>query len=152
MSVISMVVGATTQSAATFAVQVDDGPVRVAVADNAAMSGPALFGPSSVDARGVANQSVASSTNPVDDDELFLFMATDGTSQSTANGVFAYRVETTQQGYGLPTSGNSAAYERGLVVTAGEDGDLQMRSNQAASTSTATIVGSRSYLKIRRIA
>lgn len=54
MAVISMVVGAVTDSNARFVAKVDTGPVRVAVADNAGMAGPIFFGPEDVDAQGVA--------------------------------------------------------------------------------------------------
>lgn len=139
------------------------------------------------------NQSAVSRTTPLDDDELFLFlaanatyeweamlrvagstsadiqvswripngatmfrlcfgMAAGGTDQGSTSAVTAYRVETTQQSYGLPSSGNSGVFERGLVITAGQDGDLQMMWNQASSSGTATVVGSLSYLKVRRVA
>ena len=54
MAMISMVVGATTHTSATFVAKVDNGPLRILVADNAGMTSPATFGPETVDAQGVA--------------------------------------------------------------------------------------------------
>jgi hypothetical protein len=49
-----MVVGATSPSGARFVAKVENGPVRIAVADNEAMTGPTMFGPAAVDGDGVA--------------------------------------------------------------------------------------------------
>lgn len=54
MSVINMMVGATTDDGATFSVKVNNGPVRIAVADNSGMSNPTFFGPESTDANDAA--------------------------------------------------------------------------------------------------
>jgi hypothetical protein len=63
MSVVSMVVGATTPSGATFVVKVDGGgPVRVAVADNEAMAGAVFTSSQAVDADGVAKVSITGLT------------------------------------------------------------------------------------------
>lgn len=139
------------------------------------------------------NQSRASSTSMIDDDELWYSLAPNATyewelmvrvtgatggdiriewaipsgasmfrlcfgaaagsnDQANANGVFAYRANTTDQIYGIPSSGNSAIYERGTIITSSANGDLQMRWAQGTSNSEPTVVGSRSYLKVRRIA
>lgn len=50
MGVINAWVGANTSSGAVVACRVDTGPVRIAVADNAAMTSPTFHGPESVDA------------------------------------------------------------------------------------------------------
>jgi phosphodiesterase/alkaline phosphatase D-like protein len=60
MSVVSMVVGATTPDGATFAVKVNGrGPVRVAVADNLAMSEAVFTTSQAVDAQGVAKVTIS---------------------------------------------------------------------------------------------
>ena len=63
MSVVSMWVGATTPDGATFAVVVDGGgPVRVAVATDAAMTSPVFTGSQAVDATGAAIVSITGLT------------------------------------------------------------------------------------------
>jgi hypothetical protein len=59
MSVVNMVVGATTPDGATFAAKVSGGgPVRVAVATDAAMTTPVFTSSQAVDAQGVAKVSI----------------------------------------------------------------------------------------------
>jgi hypothetical protein len=72
--------------------------------------------------------------------------------QSNSAGVWAYRGFGTNQIYGVPTSGNCAVYERGTVTNGTTGGNFQLQWAQGATNASATIVGSDSYLKFRRIA
>lgn len=60
MAVVNMVVGAVTDTGATFVAKVDGGgPVRVAVAGNSAMTNPVFTASQAVDGQGVAKVSIA---------------------------------------------------------------------------------------------
>jgi hypothetical protein len=54
MRVVSMVVGATTDTTARFVAKVDNGPVRVAYSTDPGMASPSFSGSGTVDGDGVA--------------------------------------------------------------------------------------------------
>lgn len=107
MSVTSVVVGAVTSSGATFVAKVDGGgPVRVAVADNAGMSGPVFTASQAVDGQGVAKVAITglAAATP------FWYQVEDnGTVDTAVTGRFRTH----------PTSGLPASFTIGVASCAG---------------------------------
>lgn len=111
MSVVNMVVGATTSDGATFVATVDTGPVRVAVATDEAVSSPVFTTSQAVDAQGVAKVSIT------------------GLSPSTrywwqVEDNSALDASVTGQFVTLPPAGSQASFTVGLASCAGASPDF----------------------------
>ena len=109
MAAVSVVVGGTTSSGAVFVAKVDDGPVRVAVADNDAMSDPVFFGPESVDGDGVAKVTAAG----LDPNTRYWYQVEDDSVLDTSvTGTFLTH----------PPVGSHASFTIGVASCAGNQG------------------------------
>lgn len=107
MSVVSMIVGAPTPDGATFVAKVDGGgPVRVAVADNASMTGPVFTGSQAVDVQGVAKVAITG----LPSNQRFHWQVEDGGVLDTS---------LTGQFLTLPPAGLPASFTIGIAGDAG---------------------------------
>jgi hypothetical protein len=107
MAVVNTIVGAPTEVGATVVATVDGGgPVRIAVADNAAMTNPVFSGSQAVDAQGVAKVTV---TGLAADTRYWWQVADNGAIDTSVTG----RMWT------LPTAGTPASFRLTVAGCAG---------------------------------
>jgi alkaline phosphatase D len=111
VSVVNMVVGATTPGGATFVAKVTTGPVRVAVADNASMTSPVFTSSQAVDAQKVAKVSI---TGLAPSTPYWWRVEDNGTIDTAVTGRFRTH----------PAVGTAASYTIGIGFCAGSNPDF----------------------------